>query len=400
MKKGFKYEIAPTKEQIKYLNNVFGSTRFAYNHTLASTIEKYNESKENPTLEKPNVSPTGLAYLAKTLREEHEFLEEISSVAIQQKLIDLGRAYKGFFNNVKKGANPGFPKFKSKGLNRDSFRMTSAGFSLKGKDFYLAKCKTPFKVFWSRDLPSTPSSVTVSKTPTGRFFVSFVCDYESDRKAGKGTLGVDVGLKSFAYTSDNKVIENPKFLNKSLKKLAKVQRRLSRKKKGSANRKKARIKVAKIHEKISNQRKDFLHQVTSKLVNENQVLVLESLNVKGMMRNHKLAKSISDASWSTFKQQMLYKIQETDKGRMVLADPRFPSTQLCSECNSTPEKKLTLKDRMRVCSCGSIKDRDYNAALNLKNMAEVLFKYRPELKECKILIAPRYEEFKLFPEYS
>ena len=400
MKKGFKYEIAPNEEQIKYLNNVFGSTRFVYNHTLALTIEKYNESKEDPLLKKPNVSSTGLTYLAKPLREEFEFLKEVSSVAIQQKLMDLGRAYEGFFKNVKKGANPGFPKFKSKRHNRDSFRFTSAGFSLKGKNLYLAKCKTPFKVFWSRDLSSNPSSVTISKTPTGKYFASFVCDYEPERKSGKGTLGVDVGLKVFAYTSANEGVANPKFLIQSMEKLAKAQRKLSKKKKGSANRKRARIKVAKLHEKISNQRKDFLHKLSSRLVNENQVLVLESLNVKGMTKNRKIAKGVSDVSWSTFKQQILYKIQETDKGQLVYADPYFPSTQLCSTCNKTPEKKVEWDDRWYDCGCGNSKDRDYNAALNLKKMAKTLLKYRPELKEVKALIAPKYEEFKLFPEYS
>ena len=400
MKKGFKYEIAPTKEQIEYLNQVFGSTRFVYNNVLALKIKEYNDFKENPLLEKPNASSTGLAYLAKSLRNEHDFLKEVSSVAIQQKLMDLGRAYEGFFKNVKRGAKPGFPKFKCKAKNRDSFRMTSVGFSLKGKDLYLAKCKTPFKVLWSRDLPNYPSSVTVSKIPTGRYFVSFVCDYEPNRESGKGTLGIDLGLKTYGYTSNNEEIANPKFLNKSLKKLAKVQKRLSKKQKGSVNRKKARIRVAKIHEKISNQRKDFQHKLTTKLVNENQVLVLESLNVKGMMRNRRLSKAIADASWSTFKGYLSYKVAESTKGQLVYADPFFPSTQLCSDCNSYPKTKLKLKDRKYDCKCGNSKDRDLNAALNLKTMAEVLFKYRPELKEYKSLVAPRYETFKLYPEYS
>ena len=400
MKKGLKYEIAPTEEQITYLNKTFGSTRFVYNKALDLKIKEYAKFKDNPLLKKPNVSSTGLAYLAKSLRNEHDFLKEVSSVAIQQKLMDLGRAYGKFFNNHKKGTKPGFPKFKSKAKNRDSFRITKGNFRLKGKELYLPKMETPFKVFWSRDLPSSPSSVTVSKTPTGRFFVSFVCDYESERKSGKGTLGVDVGLKVFSHTSDNEAIDNPKFLNKSLKKLAKVQKRLSKKQKGSANRKKARIKVAKLHERVTNQRKDFLHKLSARLVNENQVLALESLNVKGMLRNRKVSKAISDTSWSTFKNYLSYKIKESDKGRLVLAAPFFPSTQLCSTCNKEPEKKIEWKDRWYDCRCGNSKDRDHNAALNLKTMAEVLFKYRPELKECKALIAPKYEEFKLYPEYS
>ena len=157
LKKGFKFEIAPTMEQINELNQIFGSTRFVWNQTLAKTIKEYRAFKENPSIEKPNVSSTGLAYLAKPLREEFEFLKEVSAISIQQKLMDLGRAYEGFF---KKG---GFPKFKSKSHNRDSFRLTTSGFKIKDNNLYIAKIKTPIKVYWSRDLPNNPSSVTISK---------------------------------------------------------------------------------------------------------------------------------------------------------------------------------------------------------------------------------------------
>ena len=399
MKKGFRYEIVPTMEQKEYLNRVLGCTRFVYNNGLALKIKEYESFKESPLNPKPNVSSTGLAYLATPLREEFEFLKETPYAAIQQKLIDLGKGFDGFFRNIKLGNKPGFPKFKSKRKNRDSFRLTQANFNIKDNSLYIAKLKTPIKVFWSRTLFSKPSSVTISKTPTGKYYASFVCEYESNRQSGKGVVGIDVGLKTYAVTSKGEEIENPKFLKKSLKKLARAQRKHSKKQKDSSNRKKARIKVAKLHERVANQRKDFQHKVTTKLVNENQVLVLESLNLKGMIKNRKLSRSIADASWGRFKELLKYKISESNNGQLIFADPFFPSTQLCSHCNQYPKVKLELKDREHSCKCGNRMDRDLNAAMSLETMGRVFLKNRSEYKGVKIVIAPKYEDFLFYSEY-
>jgi len=352
IQKGFKYRIYPNQGQQGILAIQFGHSRFVYNHFLQVKQNLYKLTKES-------LSYYDTTALLVELKKEFEWLKQAGSQVLQQSLKNLNSSYTNFF---KKRA--GFPKFKSK-YNKQSIRYPQ-GYKINNNKTYLPKVgwvKTKFH----RLLEGTIKSVTISKTKSGNYYVSFLCELEIlPSPNGLTAVGIDVGIKDFATLSTGEKISNPKYYYKSENKLAKLQRNLSRKKKGSINRNKARLKVARCHEHISNQRKDFLHKISYRLTNDFGIICLENLNVKGMVKNRKLSKAISDVGWSMFKTFLKYKsvwfgsdIKEVDRF--------FPSSKTCNVCGSI-NKNLVLSDRTWTCSnCKTILDRDINAAINILN---------------------------------
>jgi len=346
----------PNQEQQTQIQKSFGCARFVFNHFLGKRIDLYEKLKESLSYGK-------CSSLLTELKTEKEWLSEVDKFALQNSLKDLDISYQKFFKE-----HSGFPKFKSKRENRKSYRTNFTNNNIEIKD---SKIKLP-KLKWinfakSREINGRILNVTVSQNPSGKYFISVCFEIEVfELPKLNNSIGLDLGITHFSIDSKGNKVENPKHLRKSEKKLKKLQRSLSRKKKGSKNRNKARIKVAILHEKITNQRNDFLHKLSTELIRENQTICLEDLKVKNMVKNHKLAKSISDASWSKFTTMLDYKAKWN--GREVKYIGTFyPSSKICSCCGFKSES-MGLEIRNWTCNnCEEIHDRDINAAINILN---------------------------------
>ena len=361
MLKAYKYRIYPNEEQINYLQKTFGCTRFIYNQMLADRIKSYEENKDLDI--KITKYPTPAQY-----KKEYEWLKEVDSLALANAQMNLDKAYKNFFRDK----SVGFPKFKSKKNNHKSYTTNNQNGTvyIENDRIKIPKLKSMINIKQHREFVGLIKSCTISQKPSGKYFISILVDTENYQLPKLDTkVGIDLGIKEFAITSDGEMFSNPKWLNKSEKRLRKLQKDLSRKQKGSNNRRKDRLKVAKLHEKISNQRKDYLHKISYYIISENQVIVIEDLKVSNMIKNHKLAKSIADVSWSEFRRQLEYKAKWYGR-ELIIAPSNYASSQLCSNCGNKSSQTKDLSCRTYVCDiCGMEMDRDINASKNLLKLA-------------------------------
>ncbi|MCX5367086.1 transposase [Streptomyces sp. NBC_00124] len=358
VKRAFRYRFYPSDVQAAELLRTFGCVRKVYNLALAARSEAWARQ------ERVDYHTTSAMLTAWKKTDELAFLNEVSSVPLQQTLRHLQSAFTHFFAKRAK-----YPRFKSRKTSRKSAEYTSSGFRIRDGRLTLAKMTDPLDIVWSRPLPegAKPSTVTVSQDPAGRWFVSILCEDPSVKPlpATDAAVGIDVGLDHLLTLATGEKSANPRHERRDRARLAKAQRELSRKAKGEgANRRKARRKVARIHARIADRRRDLLHQLTTRLVRENQTLVIEDLTVTNMVKNRPLARAIADAGWREFRSMLEYKAAWY--GREVIAVDRFfPSTRLCSGCGSLREK-LPLSVRAWMCgTCGAAHDRDVNAAKNL-----------------------------------
>lgn len=356
IKRAYRFRFYPTPEQEQILARTFGCARFAYNHMLRLRTDAWYQRQE-----RVGYHDTSAALTALKKTPEHAWLNEVSSVPVQQALRHLQTAFANFFAKRAK-----YPSFRRKD-GVQSAEYTTSGFRWDGSSLKLAKMDEPLAIRWSRTLPkgAKPTTVTASKDAAGRYHVSILCDdVVSAKKKAKSQVGIDLGLTHFAILSTGEKIAAPNTFRKNEAKLAKLQRRLSKKQKGSANRLKAKLKVARMHAKTADSRRDFLHKLSTRLINENQVIAIESLAVINMQKNRALAKSISDASWSEFVRQLTYKAEWYGR-TLVGIDRWYPSSKRCSDCGHTVAK-MPLNVRSWTCpECGSIHDRDVNAARNV-----------------------------------
>ncbi|MFL6000188.1 MAG: RNA-guided endonuclease InsQ/TnpB family protein [Streptomyces sp.] len=357
VKRAFKYRFYPTDEQAAELSRTFGCVRLVYNKALEErTRAWYGEQRRVSYVQ----SSATLTKWKKT--EELAFLTEVSSVPLQQALRHLQTAFGHFFAKRAK-----YPRFKSRKKSRASAEYTRSGFTWRDGRLTLAKMSDPVDIRWSRPLPhgTEPTTVTVSRDSAGRWFVSMLCrDRIAPAALTTNAVGIDAGVTSLVTLSTGEKVTNPRHERRDRTRLAKAQRELSRKAKGSANREKARKRVAKVHARIADRRRDFLHKLSTRLVRENQTVVIEDLTVRNLLKNGTLARAISDASWTQLRSMLEYKCAWYGR-ELVVVDRWFPSSKLCRVC-STIAEKMPLNVREWTCDCGVVHDRDVNAARNIK----------------------------------
>lgn len=353
-KRAYKYRFYPTDEQKKILAQTFGCCRFVSNWGLSTRKTAYFPHGKS-------LYYHDLAAMLPALKEQYPWLRDTSSVPLQQALRHLDRAFVNFFEGRAE-----YPTFKKK-RKEQSATFVSNAFMWDGEALTLAKMYAPLEIVWHRPLPEgcKPSSVTIIKDSANRYFVSIlVADDIKPLPRVTKMVGLDLGIKSMVALSTGESVGNPRYAASDEKRLAKAQRRLAKKKKGSKNRNKARLKVAKIHARIADRRRDYQHKLSTRIAHENQVICVESLAVKNMVRNHKLAKAISDVGWGEFVRQLEYK-SEWYRRTLVKIDRWFPSSKTCHACKHVLDS-LTLDIREWVCpECGVVHDRDTNAALNI-----------------------------------
>ncbi|WPB90163.1 RNA-guided endonuclease InsQ/TnpB family protein [Streptomyces malaysiensis] len=357
VKRAFKYRFHPTDAQAAELSRTFGCVRKVYNLALAARTEAWTRQ------ERVNYNQTSAMLTAWKKTEELAYLNDVSSVPLQQALRHLQTAFTSFFAKRSK-----YPRFKSRKKSRKSAEYTTSAFRFRDGKLTLAKMAEPLNIVWSRPLPEgvSPSTVTVSQDAAGRWYVSLLCEDPSVQPlpAIERAVGIDAGLDHLLTLSTGEKVSNPRHERRDRARLARAQRQLARKAKGEGvNRAKARRKVAKVYARIADRRRDHLHKLTSRLVRENQTIVIEDLAVRNMVKNGKLARAISDAAWSEFRSMLEYKAQWY--GREVIAIDRwFPSSKLCSVCGSLQDG-MPLHVRTWTCDCGTTHDRDVNAAKNI-----------------------------------
>lgn len=361
MLKAFRYKLEPTTEQKILIEKHIGSCRFIYNWALSLKVKSYEETGKS-------LSQFDINKRITSLKVENKWLSEVNSQSLQGMTRNLESAFTRFFREKK-----GFPNYKSKKNPVQSFPVPQH----YTMDFENNTVKLPkigiVKAVLHRTFEGELKTATVSKSCTGKYYISILVDNGKELPVKETfseatTIGVDVGIKDFAVLSTGEKIENPKYLKSSLKRLKVLQKRVSRKVKGSKNREKAKQKLAKLHEKVTNQRNDFQHKLSFRLVSENQAIALETLNVKGMQKNHHLAQAIGDSAWSSFVTKLEYKAEWS--GKTILRIGQFePSSKICHVCGYH-KSDLTLKDREWICpDCKNVLDRDINAAINIKKFA-------------------------------
>jgi putative transposase len=353
MLKSYKYKINPNEDQKVLLNKHFGSIRFIYNHFLNERKREYETNKQTLNYYDNCRSLTELKK-----QEEYSWLNEVNSQSLQVSLKNLDDAYNGFFKKRTK-----FPNFKSK-HTKNSFKVPQ-GVKLEDGKLIIRKFKNPIDIILHRTFSGIIKQCTISKTPTNEYFVSILVEttHTATPKTGK-SIGIDLGLKDFVITSDGYKYKNNRYTKTYQTKLKKAQQHLSRKKKGSNRYQKQKLKVAKLHKKITNSRLDNLHKISTELIKKYDTIILEDLNVKGMIKNHKLSKHIADASWSKFITLLTYKAEWNDK-QIVKIDRFFPSSKTCNCCGYI-NQNLKLSMREWTCpSCHTKLDRDLNASKNI-----------------------------------
>ena len=362
MEKAYRFRLYPNAEQIGLIQRTLGCRRFVYNRFLARRIEVYESERKTLGYKACSAELTAL-------KRELPWLREVDSTALQSALRDLDSAYQNFFRRVKQGdKKSGFPKFKSKRKREQAYRSKNNADTIFVDENHVRLPKLGLvHAVISRPVQGRILSATVSRMSSGKYFVSLCCadvEIEKPKPTGK-SVGIDVGLKELVVTSDGMVYPNHKYLRQSERKLARVQRALSRKPIGSANWEKSRVQVARRHERIANQRLDALHKLTTDLIMRYDVISVEDLAVRNMVRNQKLAKSIHDAAWGELNRQLEYKAKWYDK-LYISIDRFFPSSQICSACGLQNANLKDLRVRVWTCpACGVEHDRDINAARNI-----------------------------------
>ena len=363
----YRFRLYPNKDQKEMFSKYFGCNRVVWNKALELRESYYKEHKNDKQKKGLNYYDTARFLRELKQKEEYKWLKEANSQSLQQTLMDLDKAFKAFFKGISK-----YPNYKKK-TNKQSFRVPQF-FNFTDNLLYLPKMGKGIKMEVHREFPRDKvKQLTITKTPTGKYFVSLTVDNEKEMPAKvkitnntDKSIGIDMGLKDFAILSNGIKISNPKYLQKSEKLLKSRQRALSRKQKGSKNRAKARISLAKIYERIANQRNDFIHKVSTAITKQFDTIVVETLNIREMKKNHSLAKSISNVSWSRFFQFLKYKAEK--QGKNVIEIGMFEkSSKTCSVCGHV-NKGLTLKEREWTCkNCKTKLDRDVNAAINIRD---------------------------------